>query len=162
VVPPNRALPPPQSGTVGTNNPAWPKDPDVIQRRKEATAVKRKPYRTAAEADIESSRALRPGELERGRVAPGTVTGKPQDPDESARPLKPAELGSKGIFSGLFTGFGSDKGETAPFTAEPPRADLTAPPPGYQIPSPNQPYGVVPKDVQAKPATLESRAVGSN
>jgi len=27
------------------------------------------------------------------------------------------------------------------FTGEPKRTDLTAPPPGYQTPSPDQPYG---------------------
>ena len=40
------------------------------------------------------------------------------------------------------TMFGSKKEETAKFTGEPPRASLTDPPPGYQTPSPDQPYGV--------------------
>ena len=38
--------------------------------------------------------------------------------------------------------FGKDEEEVAKFTGEPPRASLTAPPPGYQTPSPDQPYGV--------------------
>lgn len=162
VVPPSRTLPPPQSGTVA-NNPAWPKDPDVTQRKREA-AVKRRQSRTAAEAAIEDGRALRPNELDRGRVAAGApvATGSVVSPEEGARPLRPAELGSKGLFGGLFTSFGPGKAETAPFTAEPPRAALTEPPPGYRTPSPNQPYGLSTREAPAKPATLESRAVGTS
>src|SRR3982074_3920322 len=39
VVPPTRNLPPPQSEAAITANPAWPKDPDVKQRK--ADAVKK-------------------------------------------------------------------------------------------------------------------------
>ena len=159
VVPPSRNLPPPQRGTVADTNPAWPKDPDVTERKREATA-KRRQSGTAHESMIEDGRALRPDELEKGRGAPVVTGSTPVSPRESARPLSPAELGTKGLFSGLLTTFGPAKGETAPFVAEPPRANLTAPPPGYQTPSPNQPYGLTPKNTQAKPATLESRAVG--
>ena len=40
--------------------------------------------------------------------------------------------------------FGSDKDEqeAARFTGEPARTSLTEPPPGYQTPSPDQPYGL--------------------
>jgi len=38
--------------------------------------------------------------------------------------------------------FGGKKEETAKFTGEPPRSSLTDPPPGYQTPSPDQPYGL--------------------
>ncbi len=131
VVPPSRNLPPPQSGTVADSNPAWPKDPDVLQRKREA-ATKRKQPRSAHEAMIEEGRALRPDELDKGRGTPVVTGSTPASPRESARPLSPAELGSKGLFSGLFTSSG--KGETAVFTAEPPRANLTEPPPGYQNP----------------------------
>jgi hypothetical protein len=54
--------------------------------------------------------------------------------------MSPSELGSKGIFGSLFKK--DDGGESAKFTGEPPRASLTAPPRGYQTPSPDQPYGV--------------------
>ena len=37
--------------------------------------------------------------------------------------------------------FGGNKEETVKFTGEPPRTSLTDPPPGYQTPSPDQPYG---------------------
>jgi hypothetical protein len=53
--------------------------------------------------------------------------------------LSPSELGTKGnIFSNMF---GSNEPEAAKFTGEPPRTALTEPPPGYQTPSPDQPYG---------------------
>ena len=48
VVPPSRNLPPPQDSASVTANPAWPKDPDVQQRKAEATK-KKLPNRTAAE-----------------------------------------------------------------------------------------------------------------
>jgi hypothetical protein len=36
------------------------------------------------------------------------------------------------------------KEEYGTFTGEPARANLTDPPPGYQTPSPDQPYGIGP------------------
>ena len=54
--------------------------------------------------------------------------------------LTPSQLGYSG---GLFGMFGSSKDDdVARFTGEPPRTSLTEPPPGYQTPSPDQPYGV--------------------
>ena len=37
------------------------------------------------------------------------------------------------------------------FTGEPPRASLTEPPPGYQTPSPDQPYGLEQETTQYRP-----------
>ncbi len=158
VVPPSRNLPAPQSQATVTNDPAWPNDPDVKQRK--IDAVKRKqPNKTAAEAMIEEGRPISRAELERGRVAAGTASGSSKSPDEDARALKPSELGSKSIFSDMFSSFGGAKEETAPFTGEPPRQNLTAPPTGYQTPSPNQPYGISPKN-EKKALTVEDRAAG--
>jgi hypothetical protein len=160
VVPPSRTLPPPQSSeAVAASNPAWPKDPDVNQRK--AEAVKKKaPRKTAAETMIEEGRPLSRSELERGRLPEGTTAAGPsQTPEESARPMKPSELGAKNLFSGMFSSF-SDKGETATFTGEPVRDNLTAPPPGYQTPSPDQPYGIGPKSNERKGLTLEDRTGG--
>jgi hypothetical protein len=158
VVPPSRNLPAPQNEATVTNDPAWPNDPDVKQRKTDA--VKRKqPNKTAAEAMIEEGRPISRAELERGRVAPGTASGGSQSPDEGARALKPSELGSKSIFSNMFSSFGGAKEETAPFTGEPSRQNLTAPPTGYQTPSPNHPYGISPKN-EKKALTLEDRAAG--
>jgi hypothetical protein len=43
--------------------------------------------------------------------------------------------------------------DAAKFTGEPPRVSLTAPPPGYQTPSPEQPYGVGESKQPEKPAS---------
>ena len=82
-----------------------------------------------------------------------------------ARPLRPDELGSKGLitknfFGEIFSSFGPEKTETETFTGEPVRDTLTAPPAGYQTPSPNQPYGVGPKKATGKALTLEQRTAG--
>ena len=64
--------------------------------------------------------------------------------------LLPSQLGasSSSVFKSMF---GGQKEETAKFTGEPPRASLTDPPPGYQTPSPDQPYGLG-KAAPPKPA----------
>jgi hypothetical protein len=62
-----------------------------------------------------------------------------------------------------------DKEEYANFTGEPVRQDLTDPPAGYRIPSPDQPYGIAPdkkpggKATQANPTagqTVQSAPTG--
>ena len=115
--------------------------------------------RTAAETMEAEGRPLSRAELDRGAGRPGSSVGGSQTPDESARPMRPSELGSKSFFSGIFSSF-SDKEETGTFTGEPARENLTAPPAGYQTPSPAQPYGLGPKTVKAKAATVEDRASG--
>jgi len=97
-----------------------------------------------------------------GKIAAGTSAnaGSPQNPDDSARAMRPSELGSKSFFSDIFSTF-SDKGETGTFTGEPTRESLTAPPAGYQTPSPAQPYGLAPKQAKGKAATVEDRAAGT-
>ena len=65
------------------------------------------------------------------------------------RPLPPSKLGTKKLF-----GWFGNKGEQAPFTGEPERNSLTQPPPGYQTPSANYPYGLAgsaPPTVQQMP-----------
>jgi len=158
---PSRSLPPPQSEASVTANPAWPKDPDAQQRKVEA-AKKKLPNRTAAETMEAEGRPISRSELDRGKIAPGTSAnaGGPQYPDESARAMRPSELGSKSFFSDIFSSF-SDKGETGTFTGEPTRESLTAPPAGYQTPSPAQPYGLAPKQAKGKAATVEDRAAGT-
>ena len=44
------------------------------------------------------------------------------------------------------------KEEYGTFTGEPPRVSLTDPPAGYQTPSPDQPYGIVPENAVPKPS----------
>jgi hypothetical protein len=160
VVPPSRDLPPPQSEGPSARNPAWPKDPDVA-RRKENSAAEKAKLRRSADATLEDSRPLRPDELEKGRgqAVPTTARG-PAGPsaEEAARPLSPSQLGGgKNIFDSIFSSITPARPESTPFTGEPPRTSMTAPPPGYQTPSPAQPYGIdVPRETP-KASTLEQR-----
>lgn len=133
VVPPTRTLPPPQSATVD-NNPAWPKDRDVARKKssKKATA--------AAVPTLEDDmRMLRPGEM---RGNPTASRGDASDPapnnPEGVRggQMTPSQLGFNG-FGGMF----SREGKVTQFTGEPPRTDLTEPPPGLRTPSSKYPYG---------------------
>ncbi len=134
VVPPNRNLPPPEA-SASPRSPAWPVDPDV-KRKREASA------KTT------------------GSATPGTPAGSST---AEGKPLLPSELG---YFGGLFSaegfGFGAQKDEVGTFTAEPPRSSLTAPPVGYQTPSPAQPYGVTKRNEYEKPMKTEDIPVGGS
>lgn len=145
VIPPGRDLPPPEQGDTAAANPAWPKDPDV-QRRKEAARLERN-RNISDERELEQN-PMRPDQLTPGRKAGKSRSngnGSGYDSYRSAQgdfqnPLSPSELGYKGgIWNSMFGGDKSD--EAVRFTGEPTRNSLTEPPPGYQTPSPDQPYG---------------------
>lgn len=139
VIPPGRDLPPPEKGDVAAaNNPAWPKDPDVQRRREEA--------RLARSRNISEEREIEQNPLRPDQMTPG---GNPRTPPsrrkqstnlgQDGERMSPSELGYKG---GLFGSmFGDKDNEVVRFTGEPARTSLTEPPPGYQTPSPDQPYG---------------------
>lgn len=142
VIPPGRTLPPPEkSGAAIANNPAWPKDPDVERRKTQAAMEK---GRNISDEREREQNPLRPDQL-----TPGATPKKKQArTDDGYEPpatglgsqIMPSELGFKNsMFGNLFNG---KKEESAKFTGEPPRNSLTDPPPGYQTPSPDQPYGV--------------------
>jgi hypothetical protein len=161
VVPPSRNLPPPQAN-ASVRNPAWPKDPD-LQRRE----VKRKTQSTPDASNERFGRTILPSELDpvgstpaskpRNGSAPGTMAS------DGGNIAAPSQLG---YFGGLFTwqgfgfGLGGPKEEVGTFTTEPPRTTLTAPPVGYQTPSPAQPYGMVKRIDTAKPVKTEDLVVG--
>ena len=156
VIPPNKTLPPPErSDALIANNPAWPKDPDVLRAREDA-ARERNAFTTADEAIRRDSRPLRPDEMTPGpkrdsrRVARTTQqAGSSSEASENAR-LAPSQLGySGGLFGNMF---GRRDDDTAKFTGEPPRTALTEPPPGYQTPSPDQPYGMTDRSKAPKAA----------
>jgi hypothetical protein len=160
VVPPSRNLPKPQNEAAVTNSPAWPTDPDV-KRRKEATAAEKARLRGGSSAE-EQQRVLRPSELDQpGRKSgDGKGSAAGATAEDSARPMSPTELGAKKLFGGIMSSFAPAKAEVSEFKGEPPRGSMTAPPSGYQTPSPNQPYGLgVPRDTY-KPSTLEERVEG--
>ena len=165
VVPPSRNLPPPQSEGSVARNPNWPKDPDVA-RRNEASAAEKAKLRRSADAAQDESRPLRPDELEKGPggTATGSIGNTRPTGEDAARPLPPSQMGtgSKDFLGAFFSTIGPQKPESAPFTGEPPRTSMTAPPPGYQTPSPAQPYGLAPSQkLLPKASTVESRMDGS-
>jgi hypothetical protein len=137
VVPPQMTLPPPDSQSMAQRNPNWPVDQDLRRAREYAAAKGRNPHYS----EVEEGRVLRPSEIAPGPRGPSpTGVERSMTPEESARVLPPSALGTVGsLFDKLFD---SGKPESKPFTREPPRTALTAPPPGYQTPSPAQPYGI--------------------
>jgi hypothetical protein len=136
VVPPNRNLPAP----IATDKPPapnWPQDPDVKRRQ---AVKKEKKLHPIDDPVIEEGRPLRPDEL----IQPGSHS--------SAASNSPGIETKQG--NGLLNFGWFNKEEYGTFTGEPPRASLTDPPPGYQTPSPDQPYGIPP---DRKPAKASSR-----
>lgn len=157
VVPPNLGqLPQPEANAIA-NTPSWPKEPEVVERKKRAEA-KKKQRRTSSEED---DRALSPAELNAyGRKPTGSTVLNPTGPQDaesdSQRPQRPSELGYKGgLLGGLFKD--NSKPEVATFTNEPARNELTQPPPGYRTPSSAHPYGLTPRKEQAKPYDYVNR-----
>lgn len=150
VIPPNRTLPPPESaGAAVVNNPAWPKDPDIARRKKEAEMERNR--NISEERELEQN-PLRPDQMTPGGN-PRTVARRSMGEMNSATPgdrLSAKELNQKtSIWSGLFGG--SKEDEVAKFTREPTRTTLTEPPPGYQTPSPDQPYGLSKETTKYRP-----------
>jgi hypothetical protein len=135
VVPPSANLPPPQTDAA-TKAANWPRDPDVKRRKQEA---EKRRSGGSVYNEYEDGRALRPDELEMGRVlSRNGMARAPTDAEKDGKPLKPSELGyTGGVFGTLF---GTAKESSPQFTGEPPRTSLTEPPVGYQTPSPSQPY----------------------
>jgi hypothetical protein len=136
VVPPSANLPAPQTDAA-TKAANWPNDPSVKRRKQEA---EKRRSGGSVYNEHEDARALRPDELEMGRVLRRGegVARAPTDAEKDGRPMKPSELGyTGGVFGTLF---GQAKESEQVFTSEPPRTSLTEPPVGYQTPSPNQPY----------------------
>jgi hypothetical protein len=144
VIPPDKSLPPPENAKAAiANNPAWPKDPDIA--RAKLSVERNKDRDTTAEME-RASHSLSPSELTPGRAAGGSAPPiqSPSNAEETTygfKQLTPSELGFKGTLFGTMFGNKEDS-EAVRFTGEPPRTALTAPPPGYQVPSPAQPYGV--------------------
>lgn len=148
VIPPSRALPPPEkSDSAIARNPSWPKDPDVARRKVEAVQMHRM---TTDEREHEMDR-LRPEEMTPGPRPTQQAhadDGYRPGPDSISTPMTPSQLGYVGnLFSNPF---GKKDENVTSFTKEPSRTALTDPPSGYQTPSPNQPYGLSKKTTARK------------
>ena len=141
VIPSDQSLPPPEKTDAAVKNPAWPKDPDVARAK---LRKKLEAKGTSSEEVEHQSHPLRPNELTPGakdvpRTRPQQTLADPAG--ANGQTMSPSQLGySGGLFGKLF-GKDSKEADSAQFTGERPRADLTQPPPGYQTPSPDQPYG---------------------
>jgi hypothetical protein len=141
VVPPSHDLPPPVAASA-EQNPAWPREKLQEKKRRAAAAAPKVNLRASPEEPGTSS-VMTPDELRRGakpgagRITDPSQSGSQEEPN-IGRPLRPNELGTSSFGWNMF----SYKPEQAPFTGEPGRSSLTQPPPGYQTPSPNAPYGV--------------------
>jgi hypothetical protein len=160
VLPPTSDLPPPETGLVN-RNPAWPRE----QSKKKVVSAPRVNRRVGPD-DPGTSSALTPDELRRGtKPRSGGITdpsqsGSVEDPNVG-RPSRPQELGSTNLFTwGNLLGY---RPETVPFPGEPDRTALTQPPPGYQTPAANAPYGIG-ADTTAgwKVPTILDRPVGND
>lgn len=162
VVPPTRELPPPRDEADVAKTPAWPKDPDVARRKQDLAAEK---ARLKGNLSVEEqARALRPDELDKpgaGEKKSADAKGAGKSAEDTSRPLMPSDLGTKTekIFGSIWSTFTPAKPESAPFTGEPPREAMTAPPSGYQTPSPNYPYGVGVED-KRKVLTADEKLKG--
>ena len=164
VVPPTRELPPPRDeADVVAKTPAWPKDPDVARRKQELAAEKAKLKGNLSVE--EQARALRPDELDKPGAGRGEKksadAGAGKSAEDTSRPLMPSDLGTKTekIFGSIWSSFTPAKPESAPFTGEPQRETMTAPPSGYQTPSPNYPYGIGVQD-KRKVTTADEKLEG--
>jgi hypothetical protein len=135
VVPPKLDLPPPVNAKAEVNVPNWPKDADEARRKARKAANKK----SKPDPWYEAARPLTPEELNKGRTAPATTKSTEHIEPGASGPtlMSPSDLGFKARFSDLF----GSKTEATQFKGEPPREELTQPPPGYQTPSPNYVYG---------------------
>jgi len=134
VVPPNRNLPAPITSDRQPAN--WPQDPDVKKRQ----ASKAEQVHVEGDRVIDEGRPLRPDEL-----------------TPKSNGSKSAAAGGDGIETPKKSFLNFDwfkKEEYGTFTGEPARANLTDPPPGYQTPSPDQPYGIGPEHKTPKAQSL--------
>jgi len=142
VLPNGRDLPPPEKAEAMAN-PNWPKDPDVKRRKMQEQLEKNRNVSDEREREQNPlpRDQLAPGPRPRGVQASNTGPGRSGDKD-FGEILSPSALGYKGGLLGKMF-HSKDDDSKAQFTGEPPRTELTDPPPGYQTPSPDQPYGVV-------------------
>lgn len=136
VVPPKvpDTLPPPQASAADAN-PNWPKDPDVARRKREAEGSKAPVVRD------DPGRPLLPSELNKGKrktLGQSTAPTEPVGAESKRDVLLPDQLGFTGWMNGL-----TGKQDQLTFNGEPERENLIQPPPGYQTPAPNAPYGTV-------------------
>jgi hypothetical protein len=120
VVPPRTDLPPPKEAV---RDPAWPKDPDVINERRAAMDSRRPAPQNTPNTRVEMSQT----ELQQGK-GPMPSDGPPDECQAGAGTPICLYAPWKALKS-MVTGFHSD---TVQPGTEPERRYLTEPPPGYR------------------------------
>ncbi|MGL5448496.1 MAG: hypothetical protein ACRDBL_14410 [Rhabdaerophilum sp.] len=127
VVPKDRAaLRNPESAEAHTQNPAWPTDPDVLERRREQER-RRAPAQQLLDRNQNTVDGTRVGmdEIRSGRAQRGTVMGESTlENDKSGVRLSPAEWSRQQQ--------ATQTGPTYAPGTEPPRQYLTDPPRGMR------------------------------
>lgn len=125
VVPPKAELPPPASGSLARANPQWPKDPDVMERRRRAEAERQPVTWSEVRRMAGENPRLSPSELAAGRVGssaapiPGSHRG---DNSRDALLVHPDALRAK-----------ATRDDDVPMVnGEPVRRTLTEPPSGLR------------------------------
>jgi hypothetical protein len=160
VVPPSRNLPPPQAKASESVPAAWPVDPDAKKRKEIAKAKLYTQANKSTQASMDNAFSngapISPGELN----PPGTTgsigggSRQPDDPNfQNGTPMLPSQLGFLGNWYNKV--IPNDNPELGTFTSEPPRANLTQPPSGYQTPSATAPYGLINKKERYKQCDLD-------
>lgn len=148
VVPPSADLPKPgDTADVKRLNPEWPVDQDV-KRAKAAAKEAKKPIDQPNDL-FYGARLMKPKDWKGGPATSKSGEGEIVTEDEKLGMyrISPSQLGFKGW----------DKKEEVKFEKEPDRTSLLQPPPGYQTPSPNAPYGIVEEDKGSAPAWTKDR-----
>jgi hypothetical protein len=141
VVPPSAVLPPPRnSDDISKLNPEWPTDPDWKIAREGKTKSKISPeerrgnfYPWGSNVKVEDMSRNPARAAKKKDDGSGGYTTAGEEAKAGADRYSPSQLG--------FAGWG--KKDSVSYTGEPDRGLLTEPPPGYRVPSPNAPYGVV-------------------
>jgi hypothetical protein len=130
VLPPKMNLPPPQA-SAATQDPAWPKDPDVGRVRR-LKAEAKAPARQVNEATANPH--ITQAELERGRISTPDPTSPQQNPcDYSTAPECLYTPWS--ILKKVTTDNNAPSKDVLVPGEEPAREYLTEPPPGFRKPT---------------------------
>lgn len=134
VVPPTADLPKPGTEeNIRALNPDWPVDQD-IKRKREAAKEAKKPIDQPNDL-FYGGRLMKPEDWKQAK-SKGRGEGAEVMTDDEKNGMyrvSPDKLGFKGW----------NKKDEMVFKREPERTSLLQPPPGYQTPSPNAPYGIV-------------------
>jgi len=131
VVPPNSALPQPQD-PASARNAAWPNDPDVERRRKEANPA---PYVPAL--GLSNNPTMSAQEIRRGRTGQQEIAPRaPEEQTNYTNQIQPIRIGRD-----IAARRNQTSTDQLTYGQEPPRKLLSEPPTGYRLPVGSAPLG---------------------